>query len=143
MSSVKTFAVCSHFDSAFCKFLTTTIKSTNHFHVLVDTSEAETTYDEIFKRNKAFPVSCFFTTFRYLFSSATGWETKGDVFSKLNLAVDFNIKNEEKAESAATVRKCLPAIVTSSQQQLLKTKTDGNSNKIIENFVKSVKTTFL
>ena len=137
---MKTFAVCSHFDSAFCQLTTTTTKSSNHFHVLIDTSEAETTYDEFFKRNKAFPVSCLFNTFRYLFSSATDWETKGDVFSKLNLAVDFNIKNKEKAESEATVRKCLTAIVTSSQQQLLKTKTDGNSNKIIENIAKSDKT---
>ena len=126
LSSVKSFAVCSHFASEFCQLTTTTTKSTNHFHVLIDTTEAATTYDDIFKRNKAFPVSCFFTTFRYLFSSAVDLETKGDVFFKLKLAVDFNIKNEEKPESAATVRKRLPAIVTSSQQ--LQTKTAGNSN---------------
>ena len=130
----------SHFDSAFCQ-LTTTTKSTNHFHVLIDTSETATTYDDIFKRSKAFPVSCLFTTFRYLFSSATDLETKGDVFFKLKLAVDFNIKNEEKPESAATVRKRLPTIVTSSQQQLLQTKTAANSNKNNENIVKSVSTT--
>ena len=117
LSSVKTFAVCSHFDSAFRQLTTTT--STNHFHVLIDASEAATAYDDILKRNKALPVSCLFTTFRYLFSSATDLETKGVVFFKLKLAVDFNIKNEEKPESAATVRKRLPTIVTSSQQQLL------------------------
>ena len=83
LSSVKTFAVCSHFDSAFCQLTTTTTKSTNHFHVLIDTSEAATPYDDIFKQNKPFPVSCLFTTFRYLFSSATDLETKGDVFFKL------------------------------------------------------------
>ena len=83
LSSMKTFAVCSHFDSAFCQ-LTTTTKSTNHFHVLIDTSEAATTYDDIFKRNKAFPVSCLFTTFRYLFSSSKDLETKGDAFLELN-----------------------------------------------------------
>ena len=66
-------------------------------------------------------------------------ETKGDVFFKLKLAVDFNIKNEEKPEPAATVRKRLPAIVTLSQQ--LQTKTAGNSNKNNGNTVKSVKTT--
>ena len=67
------------------------------------------------------------------------FETKGDVFFKLKLAVDFNIKNEEKPESAATVRKRLPANVTLSQQ--LQTKTAGSVNKNYENFVKSVKTT--
>ena len=108
---MKNFAVCSHFDSTFCQLTTTTTKSTNHFHVLRDTSEAATTYNDIFKRNKAFPVSCLFTTFRCLFSSAVDLETKDDVFFKLKLAVDFNIKNEEKPESAATVRKRLPAIV--------------------------------
>ena len=136
-SSVKNFAVCFHFDSEFCQLTTTT--STNHFHVLIDTSEAATTHNDIFKRNKAFPVSCLFTTFRYLFSSAVDLETKGDVFFKLKLAVDFNIKNEEKPEPAATVRKRLPAIVTLSQQ--LQTKTAGNSNKNNGNTVKSVKTT--
>ena len=136
-SSVKNFAVRSHFDSEFCQLTTTT--STNHFHVLIDTSEAVTTYNDIFKRNKAFPVSCLFTTFRYLFSSAVDLETKGDVFFKLKLAVDFNIKNEDKPEPAATVRKRLPAIVTLSQQ--LQTKTAGNSNKNNGNTVKSVKTT--
>ena len=35
-SSVKNFAVCSHFDSEFCQLTKTT--STNHFHVLIDTS---------------------------------------------------------------------------------------------------------
>ena len=139
LSSVKSFAVCSHFDSEFCQLTTTTTNSTNHFHVLIDTSEAATIYDDIFKRNKAFPVSCRFTTFRYLFSSAVDLETKGDIFFKLKLAVDFNIKNEEKPESAATVRKRLPAIFTLSQQ--LQTKTAGNSKKNNGNIVKSVKTT--
>ena len=137
LSSVKSFAVCSHFDSEFCQLTTTT--STNHFHVLIDTTEAATNYDDIFKRIKAFPVSCLFTTFRYLFSSAVDLETKGDVFFKLKLAVDFNIKNEEKPESAAKVRKRLPAIVSLSQQ--LQTKTAGNSNNNNGNIVKSVKTT--
>ena len=132
LSSVKTFGVCSHFDSAFCQLKTTT--STNHFLLLIDASEAATTYDDIFKRNKAFPVSCLFTTFRYLFSSATDLETKGDVFFKLKLAVDFNTTNEENPASAATVRKRLPTIVTSSQQQLLQTKTAGNSHKNNKNF---------
>ena len=55
-SSVKTFAVCSNFGSKFCQLTTTT--STDHFHVLIDASEAATIYDDIFERNKAFPVSC-------------------------------------------------------------------------------------
>ena len=139
LSSVKSFATCSHFDSEFCQLTTTTTKYTNHFHVLIDTSEAATTYDDIFKRNKAFLVSCLFSIFRYLFSSAVDLETKDDVFFKMKLVVDFNIKNEEKPESAATVRKRLPAIVTLSQQ--LQTKTAGNSNKNRGNIVKSVKTT--
>ena len=70
-------------------------------------------------------------------------ETKGIVFFKFKLAVNFNIKNGEKLESAATVRKRLPTIVTSSQQQLLQTKTAGNSNKNNEKIVKSVKTTMV
>ena len=41
LSSVKNFAVCSHFDSVFCQLTTTA--STNHFHVLIDASEAATT----------------------------------------------------------------------------------------------------
>ena len=108
-------------------------------------SEAATTYDDIFKQNKAFPVyCCLFTTFRYLFSSAPDLDTKGDVFFKLKLAVDFNIRNEEKPESAATVRKRLTTVVTSSQQQLLQTQTAGNSNKNDnETFVKSLKTTLV
>ena len=121
--------MCSHFYSAFCQLTKTTTKSTNHFHVLIDTSEAATTYDDIFKRDKALPLSCVFTIFRYLFSSATDLETKGDVFFKLNLAVNFNTKNEEKPESAAAVRKRLPTIVTSSRQPLLQTKTAEHSNK--------------
>ena len=39
LSSVKNFAVCSHFDSTFCQLTTTTTKSTNHFYVLIDTSD--------------------------------------------------------------------------------------------------------
>ena len=108
--------MCSHFDSAFCQ-LTTTTKYTNHFHVLIDTSEAATSYDDIFKRNKAFPVSCLFTSFRCLFSSATDLETKGDVFFKLKIAVDFNIKNEEGPEFATTeapTNKCYVIIRTAT-----------------------------
>ena len=132
LSNVKTFALCSHFDSAFCQ-LTATTKYTNHFHVLIDTSEAATSYNDIFKRNKAFPVSCLFTFFRYLFSSAAYLETEGDVFFELKIAVDFNIKNEEKLESAATVRKRLPTNVTSSlEQQLLQTKTAGKNCQVSE-----------
>ena len=82
------FAVCSHFDSAFCQLTATTI---NHFYVLIDTSEAATTYDDVFKRNKAFPVSCLLTTFRFLFSSATDLDTKGDALFKFKLATIFNI----------------------------------------------------
>ena len=41
------------------------------------------------------------------------------------------------------MRKRLPAIVTSSQQQLLQTITAGNSIKSNENIVKSVKTTVI
>ena len=73
-------------------------------------------------------------------------ETKGDVFFfffRLKLAVEFNIKNEEKPESAATVRKGLPTIVISSEQHLLQTKNAENSNKINENIVKSLKTTLV
>ena len=73
-SSVKNFAVCSHFDSEFCQLTTT--KSTNHFYVLIDTSEAATTYDDIFKRNKAFPVSGLFTNFWILVFISSGLEDK-------------------------------------------------------------------
>ena len=91
--SKKYFAVYSHFESAFCQLTTT---SSNNSHVLIDTSEAATTYDDIFKRNKAFPVSCLFTSFRLLFSSATDLDTKGDVLFKFKLATIFNYLKRRK-----------------------------------------------
>ena len=72
-------------------------------------------------------------SFRYLFSSATDLETKGDVCFELKIAVDFNIKNEKKPEFAATVRKRLPKNVTSSlEQQLLQIKTTGKNCQVSE-----------
>ena len=50
---------------------------------------------------------CFFTTFKFLFSTATTLETNKDVFTKLKLTVEFN-SSAEKFDSQ-TVRKQLPA----------------------------------
>ena len=123
-SSVKNFAVCSHFDSEFCQLTTTT--STNHFHVLIDTSEAATTYNDIFKRNKAFPVSCLFTTFRYLFSSAVDMETKGDVFFKLKLRLISTLrtkKNLSLQQQCGSVYQQLLLYHNSYKRKLLQTQT--------------------
>ena len=77
-SSVKNFAVCSHFDSEFCQLTTTT--STNHFHVLIDTSEAATTYNDIFKRNKLSPYLVFSQLFDTCFHQQWIWRQKAMSF---------------------------------------------------------------
>ena len=118
---MKIFSVCSHLGSVFCQL--TTRKSIILFHVLIDRSEATTTYDEIFKRNKAFPVSCPFTTFRYLFSSAVDLGTEADVFFKLKLAVDFNIKRLSPHQQCGSVYQQFLHHHNSSKPKLLETQT--------------------
>ena len=98
LSNTNVYAVCAHFDSEFCGLVT------NHYHVLLDTTTFE---KETLKRNQNFPVPCIFTTFKFLFSTATTLETNGDVFTKLKLAVEFN-SSADKVDSQ-TVRKQLPA----------------------------------
>ena len=98
LSNTNVYAVCAHFDSEFCGLVT------NHYHVLLDTT---TFKKETLKRNQNFPVPCIFTTFKFLFSTATTLETNGDVFTELELAIDFN-SSADKFDSQ-TVRKRLPA----------------------------------
>ena len=97
------YAVCPHFESEFCQL------PTNHFHVLIESAiDVET-----MKPIKIFAVPCLFTTFRHLFSTSTSLEFKGDTFSKLQLAVDFNNKSGEKMYTA-NVRKRLPPLATAA-----------------------------
>ena len=103
LSYTNVYAVCAHFDSEFCGLVT------NHYHVLLDTTTFE---KESLKRNQNFPVPCIFTTFNFLFSTATTLETNGDVFTKLKLAVEFN-SSADKVDSQ-TVRKQLPAFACHS-----------------------------
>ena len=103
LSDTNVYAVCAHFDSEFCGLVT------NHHHVLLDTTTFE---KETLKRNQNFPVPCIFTTLKFLFLTATTLETNGDVFTKLKLAVEFNI-SADKIDSQ-TVRKQLPAFACHS-----------------------------
>ena len=81
-SNKNVYAVCTHFDSGFCKLVI------NHYHVLIDTATFE---KETLKRNQNFPVPCIFTAFKFLFSTTARLETNGDVgFTTLKLAVEFN-----------------------------------------------------
>ena len=101
--------MCSHYISDFCQLSTTTTNQ-HHFHVLIDSSHdaLNTT-----KRYKLYSVPCLFTTFQHLFSLAPDVKTKGDVFTKLKLEVDFNIKIGEKIDSSL-IRKRLPTITTTT-----------------------------
>ena len=98
LSNTIVYAVCAHFDSEFYGLVT------NHYHVLLDTTTFE---KETLKRNQTFSLPCIFTTFNFLFLTATTFETNGDVFTKLKLAIEFN-SSADKVDSQ-TVRKQLPA----------------------------------
>ena len=98
LSNTKVYAVCAHFDSEFRGLVT------NHYHVLLDTTTFE---KDTLKRSQNFPVACIFTTFKFLFSTATTLETNGDVFTKLKLLIEFS-SSADKVDSQ-TVRKQLPA----------------------------------
>ena len=101
LTASNNYAVCPHFESEFCQL------PTNHFHVLIESAiDVET-----MKPIKIFAVPCLFTTFRHLFSTSTSLEFKGDTFSKLQVAVDFNNKSGEKMDTA-NVRKRLPPLAT-------------------------------
>ena len=85
LTASKNYAVCPHFESEFCQL------PNNPFHVLIESAiDVET-----MKPIKTFTVPCLFTAFRHLFSTSTSLEFKGDTFSKLQLAVDFNNKSGE------------------------------------------------
>ena len=101
LTASNNYAVCPHFESEFCQL------PTNHFHVLIESAiDIET-----MKPIKIFAFPCLSTTFRHLFSTSTSLEFKGDRFSKLQLAVDFNNKSGEKMDTA-NVRKRLPPLAT-------------------------------
>ena len=103
LTASNNYAVCPHFESEFCQL------PTNHFHVLIE-SDIDV---ETMKPIKILAVPCLFTTFRHLFSTSTSLEFKGDTFSKLQLAVDFNNKSGEKMDTA-NVRKRLPPLATAA-----------------------------
>ena len=117
LSNTNVYAVCAHFDSEFCGLIT------NHYHVLLDTTFEK----ETLKRNQNFPVPCIFTTFKFLFSTATTLETNGDVFTKLKLAVEFN-SSADKVDSQ-TVRKQLPAFACHSNVKISITKQVNTNQK--------------
>ena len=128
--------MCPHFESEFRQL------PTNQFHVLIKSA----TDVETIKRIKTFAVPCLFTTFRYLFSTSTGLEFRGDTFSKLQLAVNFNNKTEEKIDTAS-IRKRLPPLtraatkipksttITSGISETLARSTSIVPKKTILNFV--------
>ena len=103
LSNTNVYAVCAYFDSEFCGLVT------NHYHVLLHTTTFE---NEALKRNQNFSVPCIFTTFKFIFSTATTLETNGDVYTKLKLAVEFNSSADEV--DSQTVRKQLPAFACHS-----------------------------
>ena len=122
LSNTNVYAVCAHFDSEFCGLVT------NHYHVLLDTTTFE---KETLKRNQNIPVPCIFTTFKFLFLTATTLETNGDVFTKLKLAVEFN-SSAEKVDSQ-TVRKQLPAFACHSNVKNSNAKQVNMTQKTIYN----------
>ena len=95
--------MCPQFESEFYQL------PTNHFHVLIGSAiDVET-----MKPIKTFAVPCPFITFRHFFSTSTSPEFKGDTFSNLQLAVDFNNKSGEKM-GTANVRQRLPPLATAA-----------------------------
>ena len=99
LTALNNYAVRPHFESEFCQL------PTKIFHVLIESAiDVET-----MKPIKTFLVPCLFTTFKHLFSISTSLEFKGDRFSNLQLAVDFNNKSGEKMDTA-NVRKRFPPL---------------------------------
>ena len=90
MTALNNFAVCPHFVSEFCQL------PTKHFHVVIDSAIGVETK----KPSETFAAPCLFTTFRHSFSTSTSLEFKGDTFSKLQRAVDFNNDFGEKMDNA-------------------------------------------
>ena len=109
LTASNNYAVYPHFESEFCQL------PTNHFHVLIESAiDVET-----MKPIKFFAFPCLFTTFRHLFSTSTSLEFKGDTFSELQLAVDFNNKSGEKMDTA-NIRKRLPSTLGNNGNQTIK-----------------------
>ena len=114
VTALKNYAVCPHFDSAFCQL------PTNHFHVLIESAIDVDTM----KRIKTFAFPCLFTTFRELFSNSKSVEFKGDTFSKLQLAEDSISRSGDKIYTA-NLRKRSPLLATAELEP----------QKTIHNFV--------
>ena len=71
-------AVCVHFENLFC-----TLK-TNHYHVLVDTSDVTKSSDKSkFKKTNAVP--CLYKTFKILIANSNSLELNGEIFRKFIL----------------------------------------------------------
>ena len=80
------YAMCPHYESEFCQL------PTNQFQVLIESAiDVET-----MKPIKTFAVPCLCTTFRYLFSTSTVLEIKGETFSKLQLPLTLITNLERK-----------------------------------------------
>ena len=94
LNVVKNYAVCVHFENPFC-----TLK-TNHYHVLVDTSDVTKSSDKS-KIKKSYTVPCLYTTFKILFANSNILELNGENFQQLVLAVEYN-------ENSHSIQKLLP-----------------------------------
>ena len=95
--------MCPHFESDFCQL------PSNHFHGLIEVAIDVETITPI----KNFALYCLLTSFRHLFSASTSLDFKGDTYSKLQHAVDFNNKSGEKTDTA-NVRKRLPHLASAA-----------------------------
>ena len=90
----RNYAVCMHFEKGYCEVL-----PIYHYHVLFDAST------EKLKRNKLYEVPCLYTTF---FSNVATVETTGEIFEKINLAVEYNGSAPSTKREATDIHKRLP-----------------------------------
>ena len=98
LNGVNNYAVCVHFENPFC-----TLK-TNHYHVLVDTSDGTKSSDKS-KFKKSYTVPCLYTTFKILFANSNTLELNGEIFQKLVLAVEYN---KNLSIDSHSIQKLLP-----------------------------------
>ena len=93
--------------SDFCQLSTTNHRQHKHQHHLDILKDSALDAPDTNKQYKFYFVPCLFTIFRHLFSLAPDLETKGDVFTKLKLAVDLKFNNGEKLDSGNVYRQSL------------------------------------
>ena len=90
--------LCVHFENPFC-----TLK-TNHYHVLVDTSDVTKSPDKS-KLKKIYTVPCLYTTFKILFAYSNTLKLNGEMFQKLVLADEYN---KNLSIDSHSIQKLLP-----------------------------------